>query len=422
MSEALLDAIHAKDADRVSAVLAKHPDLASRLDQPLPGLHFGATALSEAVGLGDRAMIDALLRAGADINARSDWWAGSFGVLDFVDADLAEFLISRGAALDLHVAARLGWIDQVRELIAQDPSRVHARGGDGQTPLHRAGSLEVAKLLIEHGADIDALDVDHESTPAQYLVREHPEIARDLVMRGAKFDLLLVAALGDVARVREVLDRDPEAIRMSVHEHLFPKINPRSGGSIYQWTLGAHKTAHQLAREFGHDKVLALLNERSPAEVRFAEACAAGDEDEMRVLRAAQPELVEKLGPAELRRLPDAARNDNALAVRRMLAAGWPVDAVGQHRGTALHWACWLGNAELVRDILRYQPDLERLDADFGGTPLGWAIHASVHGWHPDQGDYVGVVNILLDAGAQPPWLDQNNGSEAVRAVLKRRS
>jgi len=422
MSEALLDAIHAKDADRVSAVLAKHPDLASRLDQPLPGLHFGATALSEAVGLGDRAMIDALLRAGADINARSDWWAGSFGVLDFVDADLAEFLISRGAALDLHVAARLGWIDQVRELIAQDPSRVHARGGDGQTPLHRAGSLEVAKLLIEHGADIDALDVDHESTPAQYLVREHPEIARDLVMRGAKFDLLLVAALGDVARVREVLDRDPEAIRMSVHEHLFPKINPRSGGSIYQWTLGAHKTAHQLAREFGHDKVLALLNERSPAEVRFAEACAAGDEDEMRVLRAAQPELVEKLGPAELRRLPDAARNDDALAVRRMLAAGWPVDAVGQHGGTALHWACWLGNAELVRDVLRYQPDLERLDADFGGTPLGWAIHASVHGWHPDQGDYVGVVNILLDAGAQPPPQDQNNGSEAVRAVLKRRS
>ena len=107
-------------------------------------------------------------------------------------------------------------------------------------------------------------------------------------MRGAKFDLLLVAALGDVARVREVLDRDPEAIRMSVHEHLFPKINPRSGGSIYQWTLGAHKTAHQLAREFGHDKVLALLNERSPAEVRFAEACAGGDEDEMRALRAAR--------------------------------------------------------------------------------------------------------------------------------------
>jgi hypothetical protein len=81
-----------------------------------------------------------------------------------------------------------------------------------------------------------------------------------------------------------------------------------------------------------------------------------------------------------------------------------------------------LGNADLVRDILRHGPDLERRDADFGGTPLGWAIHASVHGWHPDRGDYAGVVNILLDAGAQPPPPDQNNGSEAVRAVLKWRS
>ena len=420
--EALLEAIQAKDVDRVSAVLAEHPDLASRLNQPLPGLHFGATALSEAVGLGNREMVDALLRAGADINARSDWWAGSFGVLDFVDADMAEFLISRGAKLDLHAAARLGWIDQVRELIAEDPARVPARGGDGQTPLHRAGSLAVAKLLIEHGADIDALDIDHESTPAQYLVREHPEIARDLIARGAKFDLLLVAALGDAARVREILDRDPGAIRMAVHEHLFPKRNPRSAGTIYQWTLGAHWNALRVAREFGHAEVLALLKERSPVEMRFADAVEAGDDEETKALRSAHPDIIQKLTPAELRRLPDAGRNNDAPAIRRMLAAGWPVETLGQHQGAILHFACWHGNAELVREILKYKPDLERRDADFGSTPLGWAIYASVHGWHPDQGDYVGVVNTLLDAGAHALQVtDELSASPAVRAVLKER-
>ena len=46
-------------------------------------------------------MIDALLRAGADIDARSDWWAGSFGVLDYASG-LENFLIERGARVDAH--------------------------------------------------------------------------------------------------------------------------------------------------------------------------------------------------------------------------------------------------------------------------------------------------------------------------------
>jgi ankyrin repeat protein len=422
MSEALLEAIHAKDADRVTAVLAKHPDLASRLNQPLPGLHFGATALSEAVGLGDRAMIDALLRAGADINARSDWWAGSFGVLDFVDADLAEFLISRGAVLDLHAAARLGWVDRVRELIAGEPSRVHARGGDGQTPLHRAGSLEVARILIEHGADIDARDVDHESTPAQYQVREHPEIARELIARGCETDLLLLTALGDLPRVRAILDARPEAIHTAVDDESFPKRNPQSGGTIYQWTLGAHWNAHRVAREFGHREILALLMERSPLPLQLVAACETGDLVTMERLRIEHPDLVQEFTHADIRRLPDAARNADWGTVRNMLTAGWPLDARGQHGGMALHWVAWHGNPEVARDLASRGAPLDAQDHDFGGTPLTWAAHASVHGWHPDRGDHAGVVETLLDAGATPPSPDQHSGSEAVRAVLKRRS
>jgi ankyrin repeat protein len=420
--EALLEAIHAKDADRVSSVLAEHPDLASRLDQPLPGLHFGATALSAAVGIGDRAMIDALLRAGADINARSDWWAGGFGVLDFVDADMAKFLISRGAVLDLHAAARLGWVDRVRALLAEDPSRVHARGGDGQTPLHRAGSLEVAKILLDADAEMNARDIDHESTPAQYQVREHPEIARELVERGCETDLLLVTALGDLARVRAILDAHPDAIRTSVDNVWFPMRNPHAGGTIYQWTIGAHWTAHGVASERGHAEVLALLMERSPLPLQLVIACEFGDRETVSRLLADHPGIIRSLTDADARRLPDAARNHDPQAVRLMLEAGWPVDAPGQHRGTALHWAAWHGDRDLVREILRHGPDLERKDADHGATPLGWATYGSVHGWHPDQGNYPGTVEILLDAGALPPMLDGLTASDAVRELLKRRS
>ena len=112
--------------------------------------------LIAAVQRNNREMIDALLDAGADINARTKWWAGSFGVLDLSTPELSAYLIERGASVDVHAAARLGMLDRLNELVAADPSLVHARGGDGQTPLHFAATIEIAAYLLDHGADINA--------------------------------------------------------------------------------------------------------------------------------------------------------------------------------------------------------------------------------------------------------------------------
>src|SRR5262249_2829916 len=92
------------------------------------------------------------------------------------------------------------------------------------------------------------------------------------------------------------------------------------------------------------------------------------------------------------------------------------VDAHSQHQATPLHWAAFHGNLQMLEIILRFRPPLEVSDADFGSTPLGWAIYGSEHGWFRKTGDYAGTVLALIQAGARVP--ETVEGSQAVREVL----
>ena len=416
----IVDAFHQGDAPRLRELLTRHGELRELLKRPIPGGAFGTLPLIAAVSRGDRDLIDVLLDAGADPDARSEWWAGGFTALDEATPELAAYLLERGATLTPHAAARLGWVDRLRELLTADPALARARGGDGQTPLHRAVTAEIADLLLEHGADLDARDVDHESTPAQYLISEHPEVSRHLVELGCRTDLLLLAALGDVPRIAALLDRDPDAIRISVADEWFPRRNPSSGGTIYIWTLGWHRTPPLAAFERGHLDAYRLLLDRSPPSLRLATACEVGDETELRALRTEHPAPV--LTDADRRRLPDAAQNQNPGAVRRLLDAGWPVEAAGTQGETALHWAAWHGDRALVEDLIRRGAPLEVRERRFGGTPLGWALHGSTNAWPKDEGDHAGVVTALLAAGATRPVGSNAEVSDAVRAVLEQQA
>jgi ankyrin repeat protein len=427
-AELLSAAVCASNADKVARVLEGHPGLKSQINEPMIN-YDGMQALLAAVQRSDRKTIDVLLRAGADIKARSHWWAGGIGVLDECAPELAAFLIERGASVDAHAAARLGMFDTLRELVTADPGVVVARGANGQTPLHFATTLEVARYLLEHGAEIDACDIEHESTPAQHMLRvvqarhyprDRQAIAADLVARGCRTDILMAAALGDLQLVRRQLDADPSCIRTRVSETYFPKQDPRSGGTIYIQLFGLGRTPHQVARDFRHEEVLAFLVRHSPPDVRLEQACELGDEDTFRALLASRPNMIETLSPDERRRLPDAAQNNNTDAVRLMLAAGWPVDARGTYEMTPLQWAAWHGNFEMVQEILRYRPQLE-LDCEHRITALGSALHGSENGWHRHTGDYAGTVEALLKAGARAPKVTEDlEASEAVRDVLRR--
>jgi ankyrin repeat protein len=427
-AEALKVAVGDNDAQRVRELLESHRELRAKIDEPLPNYGFGGHALFAAVQRSDRATIDVLLHAGAAIQKRTDWWAGGFGVLDDCDPSLVNFLVERGAVIDAHSAARLGMMPKLKELVAADPDVVHARGGDGQTPLHFASNVEVAEFLLENGADMNALDVDHESTPAQYMLRveqkrhyprDRQDVARFLVSCGCKTDLLMAAALGDLNLIRHHLDNDPACIRMSVSNEWFPKQDQRAGGTIYIWTLGANRTAHAVARDFGHEDVFQLLMERTPQDLKLTLACELGDEAVFQEFLAKNIDVAKTLSKADQQKLPNAAQSNNTKAVRLMLEAGWPVDTPGEMGATALHWAGFNGNAEMTREILRFRPMLELKSREYSGTAFSWALYGSGNGWHRDTGDFVNAIRELLEAGAVvPPDPEALEPSDAVLEVL----
>jgi ankyrin repeat protein len=178
-------AVEAGDVEDVRQLLRSHPDLVATINEPMfdfksPAVHVARINLE---------LLDVLLAHGADLNARTSWEKGSFGVLEHVNPDEAAPLIARGARIDVWAAANLGIMAELAALIAGDPSLVHAEGGDGKRPLHFARTIKIARFLLEHGAEIDALDEDHDSTPAQHLIGDRPEVAGFLVAQGARSDL-----------------------------------------------------------------------------------------------------------------------------------------------------------------------------------------------------------------------------------------
>ena len=61
----------------------------------------------------------------------------------------------------------------VRKLLEEDRSLVHARDYDNRTPLHVAslhGWIDVAKCLLDYGADINAQDRWKNTVPLQFLL------------------------------------------------------------------------------------------------------------------------------------------------------------------------------------------------------------------------------------------------------------
>ena len=390
--KAFCDAVSHNSVATVTRLLSL-PHVKEQINAPM--FAFGQRAAH--IGAKHVPMLEVLIAAGANLNLKSEWENGPYAVLDHATAETARFLLSRGVTLTPNAAARLGWIDELRQLLAADPGLVHARGGDGQQPLHEAATVAVADLLIDHGADVNARCIDHKSTPAQYALAERPDVCRRLLERGAEADIFMPARLGDVTLAARVLDADPQAITAHVNEPGYAPVPPLH---IYCWTLGFGLSPHDVALKFGHRGVYDLFVQRSPEHVRFINAVLAGDEAGARAFIDRDPSRLTSLTPGDHSRLAHAIFDGRRQAAHLMLRLGFDETAGGVDGGTALHAACWMGDVEFVEAILqRGRVSVESRDPVHQSTPLGWAAFGSVHR-RARGGNYSAVIDRLVAAGA----------------------
>ncbi len=133
---------------------------------------------------------------------------------------IAERLADAVAELDVFEAAALGRARRVEEAVSADAEIVRAEAADGFTPLHLAaffGQLEVAAVLLERGAPVDAEagNPSHVQPLHSAAAGGHAAIAALLLERGADPDarqqggfvpLHSAAARGDAVTARLLLD------------------------------------------------------------------------------------------------------------------------------------------------------------------------------------------------------------------------
>jgi ankyrin repeat protein len=263
-------------------------------------------------------------------------------------------------------------------------------------------AVDVAKTLLESGAEVDALvDMyDSKYTTMDLLVSsDHPA--------KAGLEAALVETLLDYGAAVNGVDDDGSPLMTALqYEHgVRFRQNPdpaqvlaRRGARVDHIVAAAALGREDLVRSFVNaDGSLKAAVPLVPARL---------------LRRAYGPHEVDPQDPKtnlELA-LVWASQCGRTGVVDFLLQKG--VDPRAEDRvGTALHWAAWYGHLETVETLLKWNAPLEATNC-FGGTILDQTVWATVHR-NPAGMDYVlsndralAIVQRLADAGAKDPgWL-----------------
>lgn len=188
----------------------------------------------------------------------------------------------------------------------------------GFTLLHRAAwgnSLQLAEMLVEAGADIDARANDLSTPLTMALAAGYGKgsLAAMLAEQTkAPLTLRLAAGLGLESRIGEFFEAGGGLTPSSVDEQASYYDKPKR-----DWDI-----------------------EKDRAEI-LAEA------------------------------LTYAARSDQLPAMQILLEKGAPIDGEPYY-GTALHWSAFFGKLSAVRFLVETGADKNKEDREFGGIPAGW--------------------------------------------------
>jgi ankyrin repeat protein len=233
---AIFKAAHDGDVDIIRRMLADNPPIASAEFASWQPIHFAARA-------GHADVVRLLLEAGADPLARI-WWHGYWSALDAAsDREHAEVVrllevaakerhrgeLDRGELICEAVAS--GDAERIAHLLDDDPSLVNVAGirvrrlGDSsisRQPLHVAVGMsrfDLVDLLLAWGADIEGVRADgfrpiHLALweDEGWRFRENTAMAGYLIAKGAEYTITVAASLGDVERVRRLVEEDASRV------------------------------------------------------------------------------------------------------------------------------------------------------------------------------------------------------------------
>src|SRR5687767_8454433 len=158
----------------------------------------GDGPLATAVKAGNLQAVRALIKTGADVNARSgDGSSPLLWAAHRSNVEIARALVAAGAAVDvandfgitplLH-ASRIGDAAMVELLVRSgaNPARTHP---EGETPLMaaaRAGSVPAVRLLLTRGVDVNATETFQKTSALMWAAAEgHSEVVGLLLEAGA---------------------------------------------------------------------------------------------------------------------------------------------------------------------------------------------------------------------------------------------
>lgn len=361
-------ALRARDLDGARAALAARPELLHRGDER------GNQPIHFAVMSRQLAAIDWLIEAGADLNApRPDGarpvhlYNGDYHYRGWRDVpgdatkprEVLDYLIAKGAALDLNMACLVGDMARVREIVSDDPGTVNRCDGylsyypGYGAPIKNAcvrGNLEVVRYLLEQGADpnLPEPEIAPEGHALMTAVNHgHYELVELLLRHGANPN----------ARAESSADVLSAAIR-----------NENAPMIELLCSYGARRDVEIMAYYNDLQTVAAVLHAK-PELARDRGALQAAAEEGnwamVRLLLRYEPELVKQISlKGKTREITDY-----------LFAQGMPATLPNWLGITALHRFARDGDVENMKLFLDRGADPKIVDDELGMTPLGWAEH-----------------------------------------------
>jgi len=307
-------------------------------------------------------------------------------------------------------------IDAVKQLLTEQPALIQARDQTTNQPIHWATMTRqpaMIDLLLELGADINAQRADG-ARPVQLVngdygyrgwMKDFPvtpmQVLMHLRQKGAYIDICTACAIGDIDRVRELLDADPTLVN-KLSDYVTYYIG--SGSPIKNAAARGHIKIVQLLLDRGADPNLPEEH-IAPRGHALHSAVCNGHIDVVKLLLAhgAYPNVpiessADTLSAAiardnkqmiELLCSYGAARSVNLLAYFGDIKEGAAVFAANPALAKdayALECAAGEGHEAFVRLMLRYQPTLAK------------EVAVGVRSQGPDQGIKTEAITDILFA------------------------